>query len=101
MQAFACHFSGGFGCIVCYGVGSSLPFVQFSLRFVFRSVINVLSAKTGELIGTFMEHKSLISTISIASTAKSVVVNIISASVDGSIFVWNLVSNFTWSLQLE
>jgi hypothetical protein len=58
---------------------------------VSRSVINALSAKTGELIGSFTQHSSLISTIALASKSGTEV-TIVSGSIDGTIFVWNLES---------
>ena len=57
-----------------------------------RSIVNAVSSTTGNVVGVFREHHSLITAISIVEGVNEVTVY--SASVDGVIYAWNLVRSY-------
>eukprot|EP01032_Pedospumella_encystans_P007994 gene7994-9529_t len=68
----------------------SPAFVQNSevILFAAGSIVNAVSSTTGNVVGVFREHHSLITAISVVEGANDVTVY--SASVDGVIYAWNL-----------
>eukprot|EP00598_Pedospumella_elongata_P003987 CAMPEP_0184981850 /NCGR_PEP_ID=MMETSP1098-20130426/11438_1 /TAXON_ID=89044 /ORGANISM="Spumella elongata, Strain CCAP 955/1" /LENGTH=1398 /DNA_ID=CAMNT_0027505457 /DNA_START=27 /DNA_END=4223 /DNA_ORIENTATION=+ len=68
----------------------SPAFVQNSevILFAAGSIVNAVSSTTGNVVGVFREHHSLITAISVVEGANEVTVY--SASVDGVIYAWNL-----------
>lgn len=58
------------------------------------SIIHALSSKTGDLIGTFSEHVSPITSMKQIISNDHNVLQVLSSSLDGSLCLWNLVSLF-------
>lgn len=56
------------------------------------STIHALSSKTGDLIGTFSEHSTPITSMKQIVNKDYNVLQILSASLDGTLCLWNLVS---------
>ena len=63
--------------------------------------INVLSAKTGEMLTSYTHHSGLVTRIELANEPHiSGVILIISTSVDGNVRVWNMVGQHSMLLVL-
>jgi WD40 repeat protein len=58
--------------------------------------VQVVSIKTGELVGTFVGHKAVVTCIKKCNSSDankvSVSNNVVSASLDGTVIVWNKVN---------
>ena len=73
---------------------SQFPVLNISYTLYYRSLINIVSSTTGNIVGVFREHLHLVTAIQVQFNKETIV--ICSSSVDGSIFVWNLVSYYSY-----
>ena len=73
---------------------SQFPVLNISYTLFYRSLINIVSSTTGNIVGVFREHLHLVTAIQVQFNKETIV--ICSSSVDGSIFVWNLVSYYSY-----
>jgi hypothetical protein len=62
----------------------------------FRSVINVVSQTSGNIVNAFRGHEHLVTAIYVVDVVQEEGVIVYSTSVDGTILVWELVSIFTY-----